>query len=212
MASPTAAGNALLVLQYFAEGWYPSGTKRAADAFSPSGALIKALLMTSGEAMDFTTLTDGSQISTGGYPSNKQGYGRIQLSNVLNFASSSADGISLFVRGAALSSSPMYVAIGSKAQKHNYTFTTSLDEAQSPIRITLSYSDDPGTVGGKVVVNDLSIDVRGGGEDFLPLNRFDRNINNVEMVVINTPVSNTTYTVTVYAEDLSSVQPYALGI
>jgi hypothetical protein len=61
-------------------------------------------------------------------------------------------------------------------------------------------------------VNDLSIDVRGGGEDFLPLNRFNRDINNVEMVVIDAPVPNTTYTVTVYAEDINSVQPYALGM
>lgn len=212
MASPTAAGNALLVMQYFSDGWYPSGSRTAADAFVPSGALVKAMIYASGESMEFTTLSDGSQVTTGGYPSNKQGYGRMQLQKVLNFADSSTEGISLFVRGAAEESSPYYVAITSESERQNYTFTTSLDVEQDPIRVTLCYTDEIGSVGASVIlVNDLSMDVTGGGESFPPLNEADRHLNNMEMTVIDSPQPNTTYTVSVFADSLSSVQPYGLG-
>lgn len=45
MATPIVAGTLLLVRQYFVEGWYPSGAKRAANAVVPSGSLMKAVLL-----------------------------------------------------------------------------------------------------------------------------------------------------------------------
>lgn len=41
----TCAGAAVLVRQYFADGWYPSGTPTADDGFAPSAALLKAMLV-----------------------------------------------------------------------------------------------------------------------------------------------------------------------
>lgn len=41
MAAPLVAASAVLVRQYFLEGFYPSGTRTRNDAFSPSGALLK---------------------------------------------------------------------------------------------------------------------------------------------------------------------------
>ena len=213
MSTPTAAGSAVLIQQYFLEGWYPSGSKTAQDGFNPSGALIKCMLVASGTNMDFTTFDDGHQESTGGYPSNKQGYGRIALHKVLNFGASSADEISLFVVGAATSGHPLYAALEDISESHNYSFTTSADSYQPSVRITLCYTDDVGTSGvvGPYVINDLSVIVSADGVTYPPLNAAQRDINNIEMVVIDTPMPNTTYHVSVIAEYLNSVQPYSLG-
>mmetsp|Transcript_39745 Transcript_39745/g.93083 ORF Transcript_39745/g.93083 Transcript_39745/m.93083 type:complete len:826 (-) Transcript_39745:217-2694(-) len=51
MACPGTAGAALLIRQYFMDGFYPSGTKVRANAFTPSGALIKAIILNSGRPM-----------------------------------------------------------------------------------------------------------------------------------------------------------------
>lgn len=45
MATPVIAGSAILVRQYFTDGYYPTGQKIAADAFTPSSALIKAVMI-----------------------------------------------------------------------------------------------------------------------------------------------------------------------
>ncbi len=62
MATPTVAGNAVLLQQYFTEGFYPSGVKTKADGFAPSGALLKALLMHSGQAVSMVTDDLGNQV------------------------------------------------------------------------------------------------------------------------------------------------------
>jgi len=46
MAAPVAAGMAALARQYFRQGFYPTGIANVADAFTPSGALLKAMLLT----------------------------------------------------------------------------------------------------------------------------------------------------------------------
>ena len=46
MAAPIAAGMAALVRQYFRQGFYPTGIGNVADSFTPSGALLKAMLLT----------------------------------------------------------------------------------------------------------------------------------------------------------------------
>lgn len=51
MAAATAAGAALLVRQYFAEGWFPQGEltdQSDSLGFQPSGALVKAALIHAG--------------------------------------------------------------------------------------------------------------------------------------------------------------------
>lgn len=45
MSTPVAAGSGALARQYFMAGWYPTGAAVAANAFNPSGHLIKAVLM-----------------------------------------------------------------------------------------------------------------------------------------------------------------------
>ena len=92
MASPAAAGTALLIRQYFMDNNHQFWTKYCktsysmCQSFSPSGVLIKAALIHSGTQM---AIYDGfangySNIQQlGAPPDNTQGYGRINLMNVL---------------------------------------------------------------------------------------------------------------------------------
>jgi hypothetical protein len=75
MATPTAAGGAALLRQYFTDGFYPSGAPGAADAILPSGALLKAALVAG--AMDVGE-ADG--------PNRAEGFGRVHLDNVCFFS------------------------------------------------------------------------------------------------------------------------------
>ena len=76
MASPNTAGTAALLRQYCEEGWYPTGTKVPANGFSPSAALVKAMLVNSG-VNDITSFVA---------PDFNVGYGRICADTVLYFA------------------------------------------------------------------------------------------------------------------------------
>jgi subtilisin family serine protease len=77
-STPLVAGAAALIRQYFSEGWYPSGTKNHSDAFNPSAALIKAMLINSAVEINedgaYNTPYDGMS-----FPNNDQGWGKINL-------------------------------------------------------------------------------------------------------------------------------------
>eukprot|EP00588_Corethron_pennatum_P031992 CAMPEP_0194346338 /NCGR_PEP_ID=MMETSP0171-20130528/105369_1 /TAXON_ID=218684 /ORGANISM="Corethron pennatum, Strain L29A3" /LENGTH=883 /DNA_ID=CAMNT_0039113447 /DNA_START=66 /DNA_END=2718 /DNA_ORIENTATION=+ len=80
MACPGVAGAALLVRQYFVDGFSPSGTKVPADGFEPSGALVKAVILNSGRLM---LGRDNSDNNRPVFPSTEfdgsQGFGLISL-------------------------------------------------------------------------------------------------------------------------------------
>ncbi|MCU1375106.1 MAG: hypothetical protein JWO68_2392, partial [Actinomycetia bacterium] len=97
MSTPTLAGDALLVRQYFEDGFGPSGARTdgrlfgfadgvsGGGGFNPSAALVKAVLVNSGQRMRGQyTGTQGSQRNMDGqWPSNGQGWGRVQLDRTL---------------------------------------------------------------------------------------------------------------------------------
>jgi subtilisin family serine protease len=64
MATPVVAGSAALVRQYFTAGFYPSGAKVAANAFTPSGVLLKAVMV--GGASDMIGYTEVRGVEVGG--------------------------------------------------------------------------------------------------------------------------------------------------
>lgn len=79
MAAPTAAGLAALVREYLARGFYPSGRELAGHSNgNPSAALVKAIMLSG-------TVSITGTGSTGGAPSQSQGWGRIHLDNSLHF-------------------------------------------------------------------------------------------------------------------------------
>lgn len=89
MASPSAAGSALLVRQYFmdtnAQFWTKKCRKsyRSCKDFTPSGALVKAILIHSSSTMTMYNGGGDRDVSLGSPPDYMQGFGRITLSNVL---------------------------------------------------------------------------------------------------------------------------------
>ena len=86
-AAPEAAGLAALIRDYFQAGFYPSGTATPANALTPTGSLVKAVLLSSGEDMA-TTGWPTTSIAVLKRYSNDVGYGRSNLPGVLHIGSS----------------------------------------------------------------------------------------------------------------------------
>ena len=175
-ATPAAAGAALLVRQYYTEGWYPNGMRQPHHAFVPSGALLKATLVNS--TLDMTGVA--------GYPSDMEGWGVLRLDDALFFAGDprnlrvwdtrNADGLTT-----------------GEARTHRVVVASNTE----PLKITLVWSEPPGTEDDPVVNNlDLSATSPDGAQTFLG-NRFSGDVsvtggsadsvNNVEMVLVNNP-------------------------
>ncbi len=83
MAAATTSGGLALLRQYFVDGWYPTGTRTAADARIPSAALMKACLVNGAMEMTGADWLGGAAISR--IPSMDQGWGRTHLENALYF-------------------------------------------------------------------------------------------------------------------------------
>jgi hypothetical protein len=79
-ACPAAAGEAVLMQQYFKEGWYPKGAATPANGFMPSSALVKAAF--------FSGAVD---TGTANAPNNQEGWGRPYVDNSLFFAADTLD-------------------------------------------------------------------------------------------------------------------------
>ena len=85
-ASPAAAGAGLLVRDYFAQGFYPTGAQVTANAVNISGALQKAILVASADFLNGGDAPGGAVFDTTPHNhrfNNEQGYGRIQLDRAL---------------------------------------------------------------------------------------------------------------------------------
>lgn len=181
MASPAVAGTAMLVRQYYTDGYYPSGTANAPDAFTPSGALVKATLINS--AADMTGIA--------GYPSNQEGWGRVLADNAAFFA---GDARSLAVLDDVRN------ADGLTTVDPSATYSIQVLGSTETLRVTLVWTDAPASAStgtGFAAVNDLDLEVEApGGALFLGNvfaggfsttggTRDDRN--NVEQVHVNNP-------------------------
>ena len=186
MAAPGAAGNLALIRQYFVDGWYPTGAANGADAFTPSGALLKATLVNSGRNMT----------GTAAIPGGCQGWGRVLLDDTLHFA---GEGRSLFVEDDATGFSQ-----GSTGEDR--TFVLNVASSSEPFKVTLTWTDFPSTPAASPHINnDLDLIVTGPGGTRLG-NVFsagasttggsaDR-LNSLEQVLIASPTAGS-YTVTV---------------
>ena len=222
MSTPIISGSAALIREYFMKGYYPSGIISSKDSFIPSGALLKAMLIHSSRPLLYSVSSDSSnhhaatQLPGGNnnYPSNIQGYGRIELDNVLHFENSKTPKLYLFVIGAAEYGNKHYRSIkNGETEKH--TFYTTSDSVQPSIRITLSYTDYAGTSGSsRPLVNDLNIIVVDGSGTILHRSQTstgESDYNNVKMILIDDPIPDTAYTAIISSNgNLAYTQPYAL--
>jgi subtilisin family serine protease len=139
-ATPHVAAAAALVRQYFVEGWYPQGKKTAKDQVTPSGALLKAVLLNA--TVDLA--------KEPGYPSAREGWGRLQLDQTLHF-----DGDKLFLR---VKDVPHVWGFDRGPPANGKTFKLRVPDNAKSMKITLVFNDPAGAVGAKdPVVNKLDL-------------------------------------------------------
>jgi hypothetical protein len=201
-ATPAVSGMALLVRQYFMSGFYPGGSANAPDAVTPTGALMKAVLVNS--TVDMTGI--------GGYPSSQEGWGRLLVGDALYFAGDARKLIVHDVRnGSGLST----------GQSTSYQMTVA-SNAQ-PLKITLVWTDAPASPGASFTpINNLDLVVTAPDASVYKGNVFSAGqsatggsadtLNNVEQVHRTSPVSGT-YTIDVAGTQvLQPTQGYALVV
>ncbi|UCF68722.1 MAG: S8 family serine peptidase [Acidobacteriota bacterium] len=178
MASPTAAGLAALVREYFDKGFYPEGAESPADAFVPSAALIKATLIASATPMENLSSPP---------PSDDQGWGRILLDDALYFP---GDTQRLFV----VDEAEGFAASGEEPHEH----WIEVVDSSKPLKIVLVWTDYPSSpAAGTNLVNDLDLEIvdpegttyRGNSfvDGFTPPGGAADRLNNVEVIKIDSP-------------------------
>jgi Subtilase family len=210
-ASPTIAGAAALVRQYYTEGFCPTGAATPANAFTPSAALLKATIIAAARRVPYLQLPSGAQADTALVPSYQQGFGFPVLGDALYFAGNRSK---LRASDVALQNG---LAQGrASVQRLNVN-------AGMPLKVVLVWTDPAGvprdvTDPTPELVNDLDLRVilpDGSsiyGNDSLHPGQPDR-LNNVEVVSLPTPVTGT-YTIAVSANHLGvgPTQGYALVV
>src|SRR5262249_27607694 len=190
-ASPSIAGAAALVRQYFTDGYYPSGMPKLADRMTPSAALLKAMLIASARRVPYKTVSN-TQVPTQPTPSNEQGFGFPVLADALYFPGNT---VKLRVKDV-----PRDAGL---AEGETATSQISV-RAGSPLKIVLVWTDAP----GPSLINDLDLRiVDPAGSVFLGNGQADH-VNTVEVVSIPQPLSGT-YTISVM-DRAGSRQGYAL--
>jgi|GEM_PF-300548 len=207
MACPTAAGGAVLLRQYFTDGFYPTGVANPANALNPNATMVKAVLLNGTLALP----------AGGIFGDFTFGWGRIFLDNNLFFPGDA--------RKLRVWSVPNVEGLktGDSA-----VYTVSVKAGQE-FRATLVWNDPEGTLGAaSALVNDLDLtvinsagtfsgNVLGATGDSSTGNINDRT-NNVEQVRFSAPVEGI-YTIRVSGfnvpgsgRGLTDRQGYALAV
>jgi hypothetical protein len=140
MASPAIAGAAALAKEYFEAGFWPTGVATAGDEFTPSGALLKAILIDA--AVDMTGVS--------GYPTDLEGWGRLLLDRSLMFSGDR--------RSTWLVDVPF--AKGFAASGESQTHFVHVNTTTTSLEVSLCFMDKSGAVNSATpVVNDLDLEV-----------------------------------------------------
>lgn len=182
MACPSVAAAAALARQYYSEGWAVAGKKNPAVGYSPSGALLRATLITSGA--DMTGLP--------GYPGAREGWGRVLLRNVLWFGLPDQPRTLFWDRRNAKG------LLSGAVISYKFIVTNSA----MPLRVTMSFTDYPAAIySSEAAVNDVDLIVTSPDGKEYKGNVFDQPNgesvsggtsdprNSTEMVLVKTPTS-----------------------
>jgi hypothetical protein len=204
-SSPTIAGAAALVRQYYTDGYYPTGVATPSNMFTPSAALLKATIIAAAHRVP-TKQTDTTDADTLPTPSREQGFGFPVLDDALYFP---GDHAKLRVADVPLASG---LAQGDSSTLH---FNV---HAGSPLKVVLVWTDPAGVVRGNndstpELVNDLDLRVTSPSNTTFLGNGQADHINNVEAVSIDVP-ENGTYAITINAPHIAQGprQSYAVVV
>lgn len=190
MATPISAGNAALVRQYFEDEKFwaslcePSYPRCSKGSFPPSGPMIKALMIHSGVPMH-RYLGQGGRVGTIDLqqpPDIYQGYGRIDLSNILPLTDHKSSDFTLFVEDAVLT--PLTEVI----------HVINIKTVTSPLKVTVTWFDPPNPeFAARVLIHDLDLiitspngDVYYGNTHLTSLTPNRDELNNNEQLYITT--------------------------
>ena len=180
-ATPAVAAMGILARQYFMEGFYPTGVPDIANGFTPSGALLKAMLINS--AVDMTGVA--------GYFNITEGWGRIKMDDVIYFAGDARKTLIEDVRNASGLSTGQtrshYVVVG---------------PGTTQLKVSLVWTDAPAVVmAGFTPINNLDLFVHSPVATMYRGNVFSGAesatggssdpVNNAEQVHIATPLQGT---------------------
>ena len=155
LASAAAAGAGLLIRDYFAQGFYPDATTADAgnsvDQFpNISGALVKALMVAGADFMTGANLSEGFRFN------NEQGYGRIQLDNVLHLTTWSTSPTGLIVADGGIAGGPNNTMLsGTATNGVTETHTFAVDDDTQELRVACAWIEDS----GETLANDIDIEL-----------------------------------------------------
>jgi hypothetical protein len=156
------------------------------------------------------------------YPSNDQGYGRLQLDKILNFGVSSLNPISFYVIGDVETSSSNYRAL-TTGESHDHNFITP-SVITNDLKVTLCYTDieslPTSDTSSSVLINNLDIVLidNNSGQQYQTLTHHidGDTVNNVEMIIVTadnlSPAASYTVRVSAVGAISSGDQPYSLII
>jgi len=145
-STPGAAGAMVLARQYFYDGFYPSGVRKEDDGFNASGALMKAMAVNSAQEMTGNNANEVPYNSMD-YPSNTQGWGRLNLDQAMYFAGD--------MRGLYLDENTTGLSTG-ETSYHEVAIVGD----DMPVEVTLVWTDYWGQpLAVKELVNDLDLKV-----------------------------------------------------
>lgn len=201
MAAPGVAGAALLVRQYFVDGFSPSGTKKPEDGFDPSGALVKAVILNSGRVM--LGRDNGSSVFPSTEFDESQGFGLISLVDGLYLKDKSKGKVLVWDREPLTS-----------GQEWKESFKLGKCEA-AHTSVTLTYFDkeNSSTSCNPCLVNRIDLTIEKDGETYYPngLSGADKKNNSQRIRVPH--VEGDLITVKVRATNLvTSEQKFALVV
>jgi len=208
MAAPAVTGSALLVRQYFREGWYPNGERDSANGWIPQGSLLKAALIASSQPLEYEPLPPNSEI----------GFGGINLSRVLYFADAPPE----YKHRLFVVDDSVGLQLGDTAV---FDVTVGCNESMYTdyVKIVLSWTDAPGST----LQNDLDLVVEGADGNTYHGNIFSEGVSvpnpssrdylNPTEVVYVAPAKRGTWRVKVIARALNNpkpggYQPYSLVV
>lgn len=138
MATPCAAGDAALVREYFARGFYPTGDSTPANQWTFIPACVVKAMIINGASPTMTGFT---------VPDNNIGWGRILLDDALYFTNE--------IRKLAV-----YQETVSTGQYDEWT--VSINNQSEPLKITLVWTDYPASAGANpAILNNLDLLVTG---------------------------------------------------
>ncbi len=179
MAAPAVGATAVLMKQYYSEGFYPRGVADPDFAFNPSGMLLKAAILNAGVDLE----------GQPGYPNEYEGWGRVQADNVLYFPGDVRRTVLRDIRP------DNAWALGTG---QDFRFTLRVDGGHEPLRVTMAFHDAPAAVQASFApVNDLDLQVVSPSGVIYTGNLFSEGfslagtqgdpINNVEQVLVPEP-------------------------